>query len=168
MDFIIKLPRTSKGHDAIWVIVDRLTKSAHFLAICEDYKTERLSRLYIDEIVARHGLLVSIISDRDSYFTSGFWQSLQKTLGMQLDLSTTYHPQTDGKSECTIQTLIVWEEMSNAHSLGRSRRKQANWTGNYLGDHRQDCSNQGKTEDCTRSPEELCRISTKSVRVQCR
>ncbi|GJS39181.1 putative reverse transcriptase domain-containing protein [Tanacetum coccineum] len=65
MDFINKLPRTSSGHDSIWVIVDRLTKSAHFLAIHEDYKTEKLARLYINEIVARHGVPVSIISDRD-------------------------------------------------------------------------------------------------------
>ncbi|GKC90790.1 putative reverse transcriptase domain-containing protein [Tanacetum coccineum] len=72
MDFITKLPRTSSGHDSIWVIVDRLTKSAHFLAVHEDYKIERLERLYINEIVARHGVLVSIIFDRDSYFTSRF------------------------------------------------------------------------------------------------
>ncbi|GJV00322.1 putative reverse transcriptase domain-containing protein [Tanacetum coccineum] len=105
MDFIMKLPRTSSGHDAIWVIVDRLTKLAHFLAIREDYKTERLARLYINEIIARHGVPVSIISDRDSYFTSRFWQSLQKALGTRLDLSTAYHPETDGQSERTIQTL---------------------------------------------------------------
>ncbi|GKE81130.1 putative reverse transcriptase domain-containing protein [Tanacetum coccineum] len=96
MDFIMKLPRTSNGHGAIWVTVDRLTKSAHFLTIREDYKTERLVRLYINEIIARHGVPVSIISDRDSHFTSRFWQSLQKALGTQLDLSTAYHPQTDG------------------------------------------------------------------------
>ncbi|GKF77857.1 putative reverse transcriptase domain-containing protein, partial [Tanacetum coccineum] len=77
MDFISKLPRTSSRHDSIWVIVDRLTKSAHFLAIREDYKIERLARLYINEVVASHGVLVPIISDRDSYFTSIFWQSLQ-------------------------------------------------------------------------------------------
>ncbi|GJT07619.1 putative reverse transcriptase domain-containing protein [Tanacetum coccineum] len=63
MDFITKLPRTRNGHDAIWVVVDRLTKSAHFLAIREDYSTEKLARLYTDEIVARHGVPVSIISD---------------------------------------------------------------------------------------------------------
>ncbi|GJX27495.1 putative reverse transcriptase domain-containing protein [Tanacetum coccineum] len=98
MDFISKLSRTSSGHDSIWVLVDRLTKSAHFLAIREDYKIERLARLYINEIVSRHGVLVSIISDRDSYFTSRFWQSLQKALGTRLDLSTTYHPEIDGQN----------------------------------------------------------------------
>nr|GEU52204.1 reverse transcriptase domain-containing protein [Tanacetum cinerariifolium] len=89
INFINKLPRTSSGHDSIWVIVDRLTKSAHFLAIREDYKIERLERLYIKEIVERHGVPMSIISDRDSYFTSRFWQSLQKALGTRLDLKTT-------------------------------------------------------------------------------
>ncbi|GJV46947.1 putative reverse transcriptase domain-containing protein [Tanacetum coccineum] len=105
MDFINKLPRTSSGHDSIWVIVDRLTKSAYFLAIREDYKIERLARLYINEIISRHGVPMSIISDRDSYFTSRFWQSLQKAVGTRLDLSTAYHPETDGQSEHTIQTL---------------------------------------------------------------
>ncbi|GJT48757.1 hypothetical protein Tco_0974914 [Tanacetum coccineum] len=91
--------------DAIWVIVDRLTKSAHFLEIREDYSMEKLARLYIDEIVARHGVPTSIISDRDGRFTSRFWQTMQKALGTRLDMSTAYHPQTDGQSERTIQTL---------------------------------------------------------------
>ncbi|GKC24553.1 putative reverse transcriptase domain-containing protein [Tanacetum coccineum] len=69
MDFITKLPRTESGHDSIWVIVDRLTKSAHFLPICEDFKMDRLSRLYLNEILARHGAPILIISDRDSRFT---------------------------------------------------------------------------------------------------
>ncbi|GJZ20139.1 putative reverse transcriptase domain-containing protein [Tanacetum coccineum] len=98
MDFINKLPRTSSGHDSILVIIDRLTKSAHFLAIHEDYKIERLARLYINEIIARHGVPVSIIYDRDSYFTSRFWQSLQKALGTRLDLSTAYHLEIDGQN----------------------------------------------------------------------
>ncbi|GKD14118.1 putative reverse transcriptase domain-containing protein, partial [Tanacetum coccineum] len=97
--------KTKSGHDTIWVIVDRLTKSAHFLATREDYSTERLAKLYIDEIVARHGVPVSIISDRDGRFTSRFWQTLQKVLGTRLDTSKAYHPQTDGQCECTIQTL---------------------------------------------------------------
>ncbi|GJT50633.1 putative reverse transcriptase domain-containing protein [Tanacetum coccineum] len=104
MDFITKLPKTKSGHDTIWVIVDRLTKPAHFLAMREDYSMERLARLYIDEIVAQHGVPVLIISDRDGRFTSRFWRTLQKALGMRLDMSTTYHPQTDGQSERTIQT----------------------------------------------------------------
>ncbi|GJT60704.1 putative reverse transcriptase domain-containing protein [Tanacetum coccineum] len=105
MDFVTKLPRTSSGHDTIWVIVDRLTKSAHFLPMCEDYKMDRLARLYLNEIVARHGVPISIISDRDSRFTSRFWQSMQEALGTRLDMSMAYHPQTDGQSERTIQTL---------------------------------------------------------------
>ncbi|GJW57258.1 retrotransposon protein, putative, ty3-gypsy subclass [Tanacetum coccineum] len=105
MDFITKLPRTRNGHDAIWVIVDRLTKSAHFLPIRKDFKIDRLVRLYLNEIVARDGAPISIISNRDSRFTSRFWQSIQEALGTQLDMSTTYHSQTDGQSERTIQTL---------------------------------------------------------------
>ncbi|GJX31651.1 putative reverse transcriptase domain-containing protein, partial [Tanacetum coccineum] len=105
MDFVTKLPRTSSGHDTIWVIMDRLTKSAHFLAMREDYKMDRLDRLYLNKIVARHGVPISIILDRDSRFTSRFWQSMQEALGTRLDMSTAYHPQTDGQSEHTIQTL---------------------------------------------------------------
>ncbi|GJQ88869.1 putative reverse transcriptase domain-containing protein [Tanacetum coccineum] len=105
MDFVTKLPRTSSGHDTIWVIADRLTKSAHFLPMHEDYKVDRLARLYLNEIVARHGVSISIISDRDSRFTSRFWQSMQEALGTWLDMSTAYHTQTDGESEHTIQTL---------------------------------------------------------------
>ncbi|GJU15295.1 reverse transcriptase domain-containing protein [Tanacetum coccineum] len=114
MDFVTKLPRTSSGHDTIWVIVDRLTKSAHFLPMRKVYKMERLARFYLNEIVARHGVPISIISDRDSRFTSRFWQSMQEVLGTRLDMSTAYHPQTDGQSERTIQTL---EDMLRAYVL---------------------------------------------------
>ncbi|GJT51427.1 putative reverse transcriptase domain-containing protein [Tanacetum coccineum] len=105
MDFITKLLRSSGGYNTIWVIVDRLTKSAYFLATQEDYNMEKLSKLYIDEIVARHGVLVSILPIRDGQFASRFWETLQKALGTRLDMSTAYHPQTDGQSEHTIQTL---------------------------------------------------------------
>ncbi|KAI3802063.1 hypothetical protein L1987_30187 [Smallanthus sonchifolius] len=105
MDFITKLPRTSSGYDSIWVIIDRLTKSDHFLPIREDYRVEKLARIYIDEIVSRHGVPLNIISDRDARFTSRFWQSLQSALGTRLDLRTAYHPQTDSQTERTIQTL---------------------------------------------------------------
>nr|GEY68457.1 hypothetical protein [Tanacetum cinerariifolium] len=105
MNFIIKIPRTPSGYDSIWVIIDRLTKSAHFIPVNENFKMERLTRLYLKEFVCRHGVPVSIISDRDPRFASNFWRSLQKSLGTNLDMSTAYHPQTDGQSERTIQTL---------------------------------------------------------------
>ncbi|GKB31161.1 putative reverse transcriptase domain-containing protein [Tanacetum coccineum] len=105
MDLVTKLPKSSSGYDAIWVIGDRLTKSAHFLPISEDYKMDKLARIYINEIIARHGVLVSIISDRDGRFASHLWQALQKALGTKLNMSTTYHLETDGQSERTIQTL---------------------------------------------------------------
>ncbi|GJV72807.1 putative reverse transcriptase domain-containing protein [Tanacetum coccineum] len=105
MDFITKLPRTPFGYDSIWVIVDRLTKFAHFIPTNEKYKMEKLTRLYLKEIVCRHGVPVSIISDRDPRFASRFWRSLQRSLGTNLDMSTAYHPETDGQSERTIQTL---------------------------------------------------------------
>ncbi|GJZ69619.1 putative reverse transcriptase domain-containing protein [Tanacetum coccineum] len=98
MDFVIKLPRTSSRHDTIWVIMDRLTKSAHFLPMREDYKMDSLVRLYLNEIVSRHGVPISIISNRDSRFTSRFWQSMQEALRTRLDMSTAYHPQTDSQS----------------------------------------------------------------------
>ncbi|GKB21225.1 putative reverse transcriptase domain-containing protein [Tanacetum coccineum] len=108
MDFVTKLPRTSSGHDTIWVIMDQLTKSAHFLPMRGDYKLNMEVRLYlneIDEIVVRHGVPISIIYDRDSRFTSRFWQSMQEALATRLDISMAYHPQTDGQSERIIQTL---------------------------------------------------------------
>ncbi|GKF73802.1 reverse transcriptase domain-containing protein, partial [Tanacetum coccineum] len=105
MDFITKLPKTSNRHDTIWFIVDRLTKFAHFIPTRETDSMETLRRLYIKEIVSRHGVPISIISDCDSHFTSKFWQSLQSGLGTQLDMSTADHPETDGQSERTIQTL---------------------------------------------------------------
>ncbi|GJR73485.1 putative reverse transcriptase domain-containing protein [Tanacetum coccineum] len=97
--------KTAAGYNSIWVIVDRLTKSAHFLPMKETDSTKKLTRLYMKEIVARHGIPMLIISDHDSHFTSRVWQSLHEALGTQLNLSTAYHPQTDGQSERTIQTL---------------------------------------------------------------
>jgi len=105
MDFITWLPRTPSGKDTIWVIIDRLTKSAHFLAIKETDKFDTLAALYMKEIVSRHGVPISIISDRDARFTSHTWKSAQKALGTRIDMSTAFHPQTDGQSERTIQTL---------------------------------------------------------------
>nr|GEW70325.1 putative reverse transcriptase domain-containing protein [Tanacetum cinerariifolium] len=105
MDFITKLPKSSKGFNTIWVIMDQLTKSAHFLPIRENDPLDKLARLYLNRIVARHGIAVSIICDRDGRFTSNFWKSFQKALGRDLSMSTAYHLETDGQSERTIQTL---------------------------------------------------------------
>ena len=105
MDFVVGLPKTQKGHDSIWVIVDRLTKSAHFLAVKTTYTVAQYAQMYLDSIVALHGVPVSIVSDRRPQFTSRFWQKLQEALGTKLDFSTAFHPQTDGQSERTIQTL---------------------------------------------------------------
>nr|GEY01940.1 putative reverse transcriptase domain-containing protein [Tanacetum cinerariifolium] len=107
MDFITKLPKTTNGYDTIWVIVDRLTKSTHFLPMRENDPMEKLMKLYMKEVVTRHGVPISIIFDRDGRFTSLFWQALHKALGTRLDMSTVYHPETDGQSERTIQTLEV-------------------------------------------------------------
>ncbi|EOX94089.1 Uncharacterized protein TCM_003206 [Theobroma cacao] len=96
MDFVLGLPRTQRGKDAIWVIVDRLTKFAHFLAVHSTYSIEKLAQLYIDEIVRLHGVPVSIVSDRYPRFTSLFWPKFQEALGTKLKFSTAFHPQTDG------------------------------------------------------------------------
>ena len=105
MDFVTHLPWTPHRHDAVWVIVDRLTKSAHFLAVRMTFTLERFCRLYIREIVRLHGVPVSIVSDRDPRFTAHFWKSFQKAMGTRLTMSTTFHPQTDGQSERTIKVL---------------------------------------------------------------
>ncbi|KAJ9553660.1 hypothetical protein OSB04_017705 [Centaurea solstitialis] len=118
MDFITKLPRTAKGNDSIWVIVDRFTKSAHFLPIWEDYKMEKLAKVYIKEIVSRHGVPISIISDRDSRFTSRFWKSLHRALGTQINLSTAYHPQTDGQRSWDDHLPLIEFSYNNSYHTG--------------------------------------------------
>ena len=99
MDFVVGLPKTLGKFDSIWVIVDRLTKSAHFIPVKVTYNAEKLVKLYISEIVRLHGVPLSIISDRGTQFTSKFWRILHAELGTRLDLSTAFHPQTDGQSE---------------------------------------------------------------------
>ncbi|GJV09450.1 putative reverse transcriptase domain-containing protein [Tanacetum coccineum] len=105
MDFVMKLPKSSQGYDTIWVIVDRLAKSVIFIPMRETDTLEKLTRMYLKEVVTKHGIQVSIICDRDPRFALNFWRSLQKVLGTSLDISTAYHPQTDGQSKRTIQTL---------------------------------------------------------------
>ncbi|GJV99548.1 putative reverse transcriptase domain-containing protein [Tanacetum coccineum] len=105
MDFVTKVPKTSSGHDTIWVIVDRLTKSAHFIPTRETDSMETLKRLYIKEIISRNGVSISIILDRDSHFTSRFWQSMQSALGTQLDMST-------------CRSLVCWAEVGDVQLTG--------------------------------------------------
>jgi len=105
MDFVGALPKTTKGFDSIWVIVDRLTKSAHFITIKTGMTVAKLAKIYIEQVVRLHGIPSSIMSDRDPRFTSKFWESLQAALGTKLRLSSAYHPQTDGQTKRTIQSL---------------------------------------------------------------
>nr|GEZ46385.1 putative reverse transcriptase domain-containing protein [Tanacetum cinerariifolium] len=109
-----KIPKSSQGYDTIWVIVDRLPKSAIFTPIRETDPMDKLARIYLKEVVTRHGIPVSIISDRDPRLASNFWMSLQNALGTRLDMSTAYHSETDGQSERIIQTL---EDMLRACAI---------------------------------------------------
>ncbi|CAN6458921.1 unnamed protein product [Victoria cruziana] len=105
MDFVMGLPRTRQKHDAIWVVVDKLSKYAHFLAICANMPLESLAELYISEIVRLYGIPRTIVSDRDPRFTSRFWKAFQNALGTQLKMNSAFHPHTDGQSERTILTI---------------------------------------------------------------
>ncbi|KAK8940812.1 hypothetical protein KSP39_PZI010806 [Platanthera zijinensis] len=105
MDFVHGLPRSQKGNDAIWVIVDRLTKVSHFLPMRKDDPVEKLAKLYVDSIVRLHGVPHSIVSDRDGRFTSNDWRLVHQMLGSKLKFSTTFHPQTDGQTERVNRTL---------------------------------------------------------------
>ncbi|GKF26419.1 putative reverse transcriptase domain-containing protein [Tanacetum coccineum] len=133
MHFVTKLPRTSSGHDTIWVIMDRLSKSAHFLPMCEDYKMDRLARLYLNKIVVSHGVPISIIYDHDRRFTSRFWQSMQEVLGtrgswdvhlplVEFSYNNGYHSSV----RCALfealygrkfRSPIMWEEVGEGHLI---------------------------------------------------
>ena len=122
MDFITGFPRSQRGNDAIWVVIDRLSKVAHFLPVREDITAKQLAELYLARIFPLHGIPLSIISDRGSLFVSKFWQSFQSALGTRLNLSTAYHPQTDGQ---TMRVNHVLEDMLRACviSFGKSWEK---------------------------------------------
>jgi hypothetical protein len=99
MDFIKGLPRTSRGYNSIWVIVDRRTKSAHFIPISTTYRVRQYAELYLSHIIRYHGIPKTIISDRGSIFMSRFWEQLHDYLGTHLIHSSAYRPQTDGQTE---------------------------------------------------------------------
>jgi hypothetical protein len=120
MDFIVGLPRTRAGYDSIWVVVDRLTKSTHFIPIKTNYSSAVLAELYMSRIVCLHGVPKRIVSDRGTHFTSHFWQQLHEALGTHLNFSSAYHPQTDCQTERTNQIL---EDMLRACAL----QDQSGW-----------------------------------------
>ena len=105
MDFITGLPRTRSGYDSIWVVVDRLTKVAHFILVKTTYTSAKLAKIYMTRIICLRGVRRSIVSDRGTQFTSKFWNQLHETLGTRLEFSTAYHPQTDGQTERVNQIL---------------------------------------------------------------
>ena len=105
MDFVSTLPRTPSGHEVVWVIVDRLTKSAHFIPLWVGCSLSKIADIYVKEIVRLHGVQVEITLDRDPRFVSRFWRSLHEAMGTRLQFSTDFYPQTDGQLEYTIQTL---------------------------------------------------------------
>jgi hypothetical protein len=105
MDFIVDLPHTSRGYNSIWVIVDCLTKSAHFIPISTIYRVRQYVELYITQIVCYHGIPKTIISDRGSIFVARFWEQLHECLGTHLIRSSAYHPQTDGQTERVNQII---------------------------------------------------------------
>ncbi|GJV16805.1 putative nucleotidyltransferase, ribonuclease H [Tanacetum coccineum] len=120
MDFVTRFPRNFKKNDAIWVVVDRLTKSAYFLPIQQGCSVSKLAEIFQQEIIQLHGTHASIVSDRNPHFTSRFLKGLQNAWGTRLELSTAFHPQTDGHTECTIKTL---EDMLRSCAL--------EWSGNW-------------------------------------
>ena len=92
MDFVVGLPLIRRKHDSVWVVVDRLTKSAHLLPVRTDYSLDKQAELYVSEIVQLHGIPISIILDRDLRFTLRFWGNLQEALGTRLNFNTAFHP----------------------------------------------------------------------------
>jgi hypothetical protein len=105
MDLITGLPRSNRGHDSIWVIIDRLTKVAHFLSIKTTHKGRDLAELYMSRIVSLHGVPKVIVTDQGTQFTSRFWNKLHEAMGTKLSFSTAYHPQTGGQTERVNQIL---------------------------------------------------------------
>ncbi|WVZ85441.1 hypothetical protein U9M48_032370 [Paspalum notatum var. saurae] len=130
MDFILGLPRTQSGFDSIWVVVDRLTKVAHFIPVKTTYSGAKLAELYMSRIVCLHGVPKKIVFDHGTQFTSHFWKRLHESMDTKLNFSSAYHPQTDRQTEktnqiledmlraCAIQYGFVWYTVQDAFALG--------------------------------------------------
>jgi hypothetical protein len=119
MDFIVGFPLTARRHDSIFVVVDIMTKSAHFIPLRKTYQEADIARVFISETVRLHGMPKRIISDRGLMFTGRFWTSFQEALGTQLNFSTAYHPETDGQTEQMNQTL---EDMLHIYVIDQQKR----------------------------------------------
>jgi transposase InsO family protein len=126
MDFIVGLPRTQSGYDSFWVIVDRLTKVAHFIPVKTTNSGPHLAELYMSRMVCLHGVPKKIVSDRGTQFTLKFWERLHESLDTQLRFSSAYHPQSDGQTERVNQIL---EDMLRACAMqyGRSWDKSLSY-----------------------------------------
>ena len=122
MDFITRLPTSTKQNDTIMVVVDKLSKSTHFIPVKSTCKATYIAQVFMKEIFRRHGMMKEIVSDRDTKFTSNFWKSLMAGLETKLLSSTTYHPQTNGQTERVNQIL---EEMLRMHVMHQPRKWEA-------------------------------------------
>jgi hypothetical protein len=111
MDFIVGLPNTPQKHDSIWVIIDRLTKTAHFLMVHTTYSAKKYAKVYLDQIFRLHGVPKTIISDRGAQFIARFWEQLQSALGTKLIRSSAYHPQTDRQTDELTKSLKTCSEL---------------------------------------------------------
>ncbi|MCO5577957.1 hypothetical protein L7F22_031794 [Adiantum nelumboides] len=106
MDFIFDLPRTQNGHDGIWTFIDRFSKQAHFVPVKKTAKPDHLARLFVAQIFRLHGMPETIVSDRDPRFTSLFFKAIWANIGMRLQFSSSFHPQTDGQSEIANSVVL--------------------------------------------------------------
>ena len=118
MDFIVGLPLTARRHDSIFIVVDTLTKSVHFILVCMTYQEPDIARVFISEIVRLHGVPKKIIFERGSVFTELFWTIFQEALGTQHNFSTAYHSETDGQTERTNQIL---EDMLRMYMMDQQK-----------------------------------------------
>ncbi|XP_057483982.1 uncharacterized protein LOC130770513 [Actinidia eriantha] len=167
MGYVIGFPCIVKGDNSIWVIVDRLTKMTHFIPISNTHTMDYMAAIYIKEIVRLYGALVSITSDRDSRFVSKFWQSLQRTMGTRLNLSTVFHSQTDEQLEKKIQTLEnLLREVSITIVLEKGWRNRDYRAMYCTGNNGENQVDSGSIESSTRSTKSIADANRRELDFQ--